>query len=189
MSEERILQSIGSKSTTVISVIARYLGIIGIGAIAVSTLMTGVDVVARYFFSKPIPGVYQLSEMLLILIIALPLAYCQQMKAHIRVDVFITRLHGKPRAMFELLTVILALFLFGLTTWTTAVAAWQSFVAKDYVEGLIHYPHWPARTMIPIGTGCFCLRLMIDAAHYARDLFRTADVVGVKSETEITVGL
>ena len=59
--------------------------------------LTTVDVILRYVFNSPIPGVYTLCEMLMVGIVYLAIAYVQQKKGHVRVDVFIDRLEGPPR--------------------------------------------------------------------------------------------
>lgn len=161
-----------------VSVISKYLFYLAAATVAASGLMTGFDVVARYIFSAPLPGVYQLQEMLLVTMIVAPLAYCQEKKIHIRVDVFLERLKGKGRAAFELAGVAIALVLFALVTWTTGKAAWVAWVSKDYYLGPIHYPYWPSKTMIPIGTGFLCLRLLIDSGAFG------AVILGIKQNTQ-----
>lgn len=169
MTQGQIRQNVFNR---VVSVISKYLFYIGVGAVAVSGAMTTIDVVARYFLKKPIPGAYQLQEMLLVTLITLPLAYCQEKRIHVRVDILLGRLKGKARSVFELSNVIIALVLFGLAAWTTGQAAWQSFVTKDFYVGTIHYPYWPSKTMLALGTGFLCLRLLIDVTQHGRDLFR-----------------
>lgn len=166
------LQSIGGWTERLISILARWLIIAGVVALAVSMCLTCVDVVLRYFLNRPLPGSMHLVEFLQVAIIALPLAYCQQTKAHIRVDLILGRLHRIPRAVMELLTTVAALILFGLVTWTGAEEAWRAIEIGAYVEALINYPLWPAKCLLFIGTGCLCLRLIIDVAQNARDVFK-----------------
>src|SRR5512147_2979168 len=81
----------------------------GVAAALVVFMMglTTVDVVMRYVFNSPIPDVYNLCEMLIVGIVYLAIAYVQQQKSHVRVDVIIDRLGGSPRVAFELGTLIL----------------------------------------------------------------------------------
>lgn len=177
MTEGRVSPDIFERVT---SVIAKYLFYVAVGAVAVSGVMTGIDVIMRYFLSRPIPGIYQLQEIFLVAMIALPLAYDQEKKLHIRVDILFSLFKGKARPAFELITVMIAFVLFGLATWTTGQAAWKSFVTGDYYLGAVHYPYWPSKTMIPLGTSLLCLRLLIEAVRYGRDLFRTAPAAGAR---------
>ena len=165
--------NIGHKSELAISKIAWGLQIIAVSAIVISLSVTCFDVVLRYIFGSPVPGAFNLNEFLLIAIIAFPLAYCQEVKAHIRVDLVIGRIARRPRAIMELTTAILAFLLFSLATYTGAEEFWRSWVTGDYIIGLVEYPLWPSKLFIPVGCGALCLRLIIDIAYYARDLVRT----------------
>lgn len=161
----------GVKGELLVNRCARFLNILAIGAVAIAMLLTTVDALLRYIFSAPIPGGYHLIEFLLVAIIAFPLAIGQIEKAHIRVDMLISRIHGKTLIIIELLTIFLALLLFVLATYTTAQEAWRSLSRGDYAPGLIHYPIWPSKAFIPLGTGCFSLRLMVDVVHHVQELF------------------
>jgi len=166
------LQSISGWIERLISTLARWLLAAGVVALAASMCLTCVDVVLRYLFSKPLPGSMHLVEFLQVAIIALPLAYCQQTKAHIRVDLITGRLHRIPRAVMELLTTVAALTLFSLVAWTGAEEAWRAIEIGAYVQALVNYPLWPAKCFLFIGTSCLCLRLMIDVVHNAQDVFK-----------------
>lgn len=167
------MRSISGWTEHLISTLAKWLIIAGVVALAASMCLTCVDVVLRYFLDKPLPGSMHLVEFLQVAIIALPLAYCQQIKAHIRVDLIVGRLHRIPRAVMELLTTVAALFLFGLVTWTGVEEAWRAIEIGAYVIALISYPLWPSKCFLFIGTGCLCLRLMVDVAQNARDVFKS----------------
>ena len=136
--------------------------------------LTTVDVVMRYVFNAPIPGVYTLCEMLIVAIVYLAIAYVQQQKSHVRVDVFIDHLQGPPRLAFELATLILALVGFSLMTWQAGLLAWDAWVTGDYAMGLIEYPFWPTKFAMVLGIGMLCLRFVTDIKHYVVDLKRTS---------------
>jgi len=136
----------------------------GVAASVVVFMMglTTVDVVLRYVFNSPIPGVYTLCEMLIIGIVYLAIAYVQQQKSHIRVDIFIDQIEGPPRFAFELATLILALVSFSLMAWQSGILAWDAWVTGDYEMGLIEYPFWPPKTVMTIGLVLLCLRFVTD---------------------------
>ena len=148
----------------------------GVAASLVAFMMglTTVDVVMRYVFNSPIPGVYTLCEMLIVGIVYLAIAYVQQQKSHVRVDVFIDRLRGSPRLAFELATLILALVGFSLMTWQAGLLAWDTWVTGDYAMGLIEYPFWPAKFAMTLGIGLLCLRFVTDIKHYVVELKRAS---------------
>jgi TRAP-type C4-dicarboxylate transport system permease small subunit len=82
--------------------------ILSAGIISFMMFLTTVDVVLRYIFNSPLPGVYTLCEMLMVGAVYPAVAYVQQIKGHVRVDVLIDRLKGNLRDTFEISTLFLA---------------------------------------------------------------------------------
>lgn len=152
--------------------VASFLRYAGIGAMAIAMLLTTVDATLRYGFHSGIPASYHLTEYLLVAMIALPLAQTQIEKAHVRVDLFITRIHGRAFHIIEFTTILFALILFALATYFCGKEAIRAFIMGDYEYGIINYPKWPAKWFIPIGTGAFCLSLLVDVVHHARAIFK-----------------
>jgi len=148
----------------------------GIAAATVLFMMglTTVDVVMRYVFNRPLPDVYNLCEMLIVGIVYLAIAYVQQQKSHVRVDVIIDRLQGPPRLAFELGTLILALVGFSFMAWQAGRLAWDAWVTGDYSMGLVEYPYWPSKFAMTLGIGLLCLRFVTDIKHYAVELKKTS---------------
>ena len=148
----------------------------GVAASVVVFMMglTTVDVVLRYVFNSPIPGVYTLCEMLIIGIVYLAIAYVQQQKSHIRVDIFIDRIEGPPRFAFELATLILALVSFSLMAWQSGLLAWDAWVTGDYEMGLIEYPFWPPKSVMTVGLVLLCLRFITDIKNMVVQLRKTS---------------
>ena len=138
--------------------------------IGVMMFLTTADVVLRYIFNSPLPGVYILCEMLMIGAVYPAAAYVQQQKGHVRVDVFIDRIKGIPRSTLELSTLFLALLSFGLVCWQGERLAWEAWITGDHEMGLMEYPYWPAKTVMTLGIGLLCVRLATDIRDQIREL-------------------
>ncbi len=149
----------------------------GVSAALLSFMMiiTTVDVVLRYVFGSPLPGIFTLCQMVMVGVVYLAAAHVQQQKGHVRVDVVIDRLTGNPRTVLELATLLVALAAFGMMCWKTGQYAWGSWVTQDYEMGLIEYPFWPAKAALFLGVGLLCLRLMTDIRHYHASLRQGSD--------------
>ena len=132
------------------------------GIVGVMMMITTVDVVFRYVFNRPIPSVYTICEFLLIGAVFPALAYVQQIKGNIRVDIIIDKIKGAPRLCFELGVLLLALATFIIVCWQSGVEAWEAWVTGDFDMGLIELPYWPPKTAMAIGFGLLCLRLLTD---------------------------
>ena len=143
--------------------------------VALMILLTAADVIFRYIFASPLPGVVDLCEMLLAGIVYLTIAYVQRKKGHVRVDVFIERLQGPPRITLEIAVLILSLISFGIVTWQVGLYAWDCWITKDHTIGLMAYPIWPAATVVTIGLGLLCLRFMTDLRKYFVELRKSTN--------------
>ena len=166
----------GGRAQGIIEKIATFLNYGAMAAIALSILLTIADATLRYCFASGIPGSYHLTEFLLVAMIALPLARCQIIRSHIRVDILIQHIHGRVLHMIEFVTLVLAFILFAVAAYTTGENAVIAFVKGDFVRGIINYPLWPAKSFIPIGVGVFCLALLLDIVYHAKGILKPRNV-------------
>jgi TRAP-type C4-dicarboxylate transport system permease small subunit len=166
----------GGRTQGAVEKIATFLNYCAMVAIALSILLTTADATLRYAFSSGIPGSYHLTEFLLVAMIALPLARCQIIQSHIRVDILIHRIHGRALHMIEFVTLVLAFILFALAAYTTGENAVIAFVKGDFERGIINYPLWPAKSFVPIGIGVFCLTLLVEIYRHAKGMIKPQSV-------------
>jgi C4-dicarboxylate transporter DctM subunit len=138
--------------------------------ITLMMFLTSIDVVLRYVFNSPIPGVYTLVEMLILGAVFPAVAYVQQVRGMVRVDIFIDRLKGNPRTAFELATLFLALVAFALLCWQIGILAWEAWITGNYEMGIIEWPFWPPMTVMTVGLGLLCLRFVTDIKNYLIEL-------------------
>ena len=166
----------GGRAQGAVEKIATFLNYCAMVSIALSILLTTADATLRYGFSSGIPGSYHLSEFLLVAMIALPLARCQMIRSHIRIDILIRHIHGRALHIIEFITLVLAFILFALAAYTTGENAVIAFVKGDFERGIINYPLWPAKSFVPIGIGVFCLTLLVDIFRHAKGIVRPQSV-------------
>src|SRR3989304_6529446 len=134
-------------------------------------ILTVADVGGRYLFSRPILGVY---ELLIILIPGLgfySLAYVQRFQEHITVKFVVERLPLKFRKKLNRTTMGISLFTMGLLLVTSASTAFKTRQVGESTTGIVAYPLGPAKIIIPIGAGLFCLRLIFQLIHPTKNGF------------------
>ena len=155
-------------------------GFIAISAAIIGSMMliTTADVALRYIFNSPLPGVFILCEMFMVCAVYLSVAYVQLQKGHVRVDIIIDRLKGRPRIIFELSILIVSLVAFCLVCWRTGLNAWDAWLTEDHSMGLIEYPYWPAKTILTIGVGLLCLRFITDIKNHFAQLIASCKSAG-----------
>jgi TRAP-type C4-dicarboxylate transport system permease small subunit len=121
-------------------------------------LLTTSDVVGRKFFSKTIPGSFELSEYILAIFILLGAAYTQQVKGHVGVDFITSRLSPRLRAVCQIITIFLSLFIITILIWQ----GWIEGIRERTVSDMLRIPQYPFRLLVSIGGFLLWLELLID---------------------------
>lgn len=127
--------------------------------IVVLMLFVGAEVVSRYFI-KPIPGHYEIVELLMPLVAFLAVAYTQSFHGHVRVEFLIFMLKGRVYHFAESLWLVLPLCLFlflAICTFRDALSAYQI----GDVTPSNYFPTWGTRLFIAISYALLCFRLII----------------------------
>lgn len=86
-------------------------------------VVTFVDVVGRYVFSRPLTGAFELTEVLLGLLIFAGLPIVTRRRGHVAVDLLTTRLAPAPRAALARLAAVVTAAVLGGLAWRLGVTA------------------------------------------------------------------
>ncbi len=132
------------------------------GLVFIMIFPTTVDVFLRYIFNAPLPEMFQLTEFMMVGVVYLAVAYVQQLKDHIKIEICTQWLPSKVQGGLDLFGCGVGLVICGIITWQTARMAWEAWDTQDYTMGIVQFPLWPAKTILPIGVGLLCLRLFLD---------------------------
>jgi len=90
-----------------VSIFSRWTNIIGIAALFLMIIFNFIDTIMDVvIFHRPIKGVTEITEIMMICGISLALAHCQDEKAHIAVDVITSQLSKKSRLVVDFITSI-----------------------------------------------------------------------------------
>ncbi|RPJ11111.1 MAG: TRAP transporter small permease [Deltaproteobacteria bacterium] len=138
-----------------------YVSVAGMTLLLPLMLLTTGDVIGRKFFSKTIPGTFELSEFILAVFILLGAAYTQQVKGHVGVDFVTSRLSVRTRTVCEIMTTLFSLFII-------AIVVWQGFaegIREKTVSDMLRIPQLPFRLLVSVGGFLLWLELMIDFVH------------------------
>lgn len=153
-----------------------------VSGLAVFSLMilAVISVGGRNFFSQPIPGYVDWIEQAMPLIAIMGIAYTQREGGHIRMDLLVGNLRGRPMWAAEFVTTLAILILMVLLVWGSWAHFQRSF---DFGEPWwsrdssmdIRLPLWPAKLVVPVAFFVICLRLALQVFVYGRALIRGED--------------
>ncbi|MBN2062976.1 MAG: TRAP transporter large permease subunit [Deltaproteobacteria bacterium] len=101
-----------------VGVFSRWTNIIGIAALFLMIFLNFIDTIMDVvIFHRPIKGVTEITEIMMICGISLALAHCQDEKAHIAVDVITALLSKKSRLVIDFIVSILSMGTIGIVIW------------------------------------------------------------------------
>ena len=129
--------------------ITEYIGIVFVGTLAI---ITGIDVVGRYFFNSPLRGCMEISELLLACLVGLAMVGVTAEDGHIIVDtIFVRFRHGIQRILLVIASFVGAV-LFGILTWQSAVLGLESSKLSRITD-VLKIPVFPSIFIFALG--CF----------------------------------
>ena len=138
--------------------LSRALVAIGIVILMLLTFVMVAGVILRYFFNRPIPGVLEIIEYMMVTILTLGLAYTAVAKRNIIIDILITHLPSGVRAGFVRVASIVSLGFFALVTCASVLYAQSQYDVKA-VSSILHLPRWPFASVVAFG--CFLLTVVL----------------------------
>ena len=131
-----------------------------LGAFSLFTMMclTTVDVVGRYLFNRPITGVFELTEYLVLILIFSFIGYTQSKKGHVAVDIFLPLLPSKMKKLIDVANHLVCLVLMGLITWMGVEKALELKVVGEASPNL-QIPAYPFVFYLVLGCFVMCVEL------------------------------
>lgn len=144
-----------------------------VGAISLFCIMclTTADVAGRYLFNAPITGVFELTELMVLILIFSFLAYTQSGKGHVSVNLLVSYFPKKIQRTVSLINHSLCLMLMGLITYMGFQRALELIEFHEASPNL-GVPIYPFVFYLVLG----CLVMCIE---YVRDLMR---LIGQRKE-------
>jgi TRAP-type C4-dicarboxylate transport system permease small subunit len=141
--------------------LSRTLNSIGAWSLMGITLLTGVDVFLRYFFSRPIKGTYELTELVLCVMVFFGLAYTAANKGNVSVPLVVTRLPQHARAVVDSIGSFLGMGLVFVMAWRGFVQA-QIYWQQNLTSAILHFPIFPLLFVVALGCAVLFLILLAD---------------------------
>jgi TRAP-type mannitol/chloroaromatic compound transport system permease small subunit len=140
------------------------LGLLLLGTIGmiVSMLLGVADVVGTKFLDWPVPGTLEVTESTMVLIVFGALAYTQERRGHIRVELLYGHAGPRARSFMEAVTHVVAFAFFALIAWQGVGELRYSWEIREATMGTIRFPLYPARFLLVLGAVLLLLRLALD---------------------------
>lgn len=136
---------------------------IGAGAIAAMVLVVVTNVVGRYLFRKPLLGAVEMVALLTVVVVFCVLAFTESKRAHIVVDIILSRLPGRAKAMMVSVMCFLGGVFFIIMGWQGWDLMWSNLFPIVRSTGVLSIPFAPFMFVMAFGCLVFGLELLVHA--------------------------
>lgn len=142
--------------------LAIFMVLLGSLGMLASMAICVADVIGTNFFDWPVPGTLEFTESTMVLIVFGALAFTQEKRGHIRVEILYAFFGARVQSLMDLLTHLVALVFFGLLAWYSFGELSYSWEIGEATMGTIRFPLYPARVLLSLGTVLLILQLALD---------------------------
>jgi len=130
-------------------------------------VITAIEVVSRYFFSRPTIWAWDINIQIFGIIVIFGGGFALLHNAHVSVDVVVEHLNIRVRAFLDLITSVLFFFAYGILLWQTGLVAWESMKIKELYSTTLALPIYVLKALIPLAV---VLLFLQGIAKFIRDL-------------------
>ncbi|MGB2884358.1 MAG: TRAP transporter small permease [Dehalococcoidia bacterium] len=146
----------------IISRINRIAGLFGMWMLFIMALLVVADIISRELANKSLPGVTEIVYLGVVAVVFLSFAYTEEMRAHVRIEIFSDRLPPKGRTIVDILTWLVGASLMGLLAWLAGLEAIESLEVREYIPSAIRVPIYPVKFAVCIGFGLLGLQFLVN---------------------------
>lgn len=155
--------------------ITHAINAVGNAMFFVIMVIVTINVVLRYVFNTALLGYIEIVQFLQVIAVGLGLAYAQRRKANIHVDMLINILPKRVQKLLEVLTSLVALFVFGVMTFAIYKVSSTSGAMRE-ISDTLELPLYIFRWLLAAGFGLLTLQLLLDFFASARSLFSAEEI-------------
>jgi TRAP-type C4-dicarboxylate transport system permease small subunit len=131
----------------------------GISLFAMMIMMT-IHVIGRKL-AMPVPGAFEASEQLMVVVFSFPLAEVSLKKGNIVFELLSRKFPPRIKSRMDIIGNLVGLFLFAPLTYQAWIIAHRMYSMREYRQGIIDFPIWPFRFVIAVGLTVFTYQLVV----------------------------
>ncbi|MGQ0662808.1 MAG: TRAP transporter small permease [Pseudomonadota bacterium] len=133
------------------------------------------DVLMRYATGRPIIGVFEVAEILLVFVTFFAVGFVQHSGRQLRVDALSHRARGRTAAALAVFDGFMALIVFGILLVTGWRELGKAMAGGFLRRGLIEIPTAVPLSVLVFGTALLCVAILVGLVAGLRQLFGRID--------------
>jgi TRAP-type C4-dicarboxylate transport system permease small subunit len=125
------------------------------------TLLIVIDVVMRFFFNRPLPATWEISEIIMPYIVMVGFAYTLTIGVHVQVSLVTDRLPPKVKFFFSSFRNLLSVATCGIIAYWSWLRFVESFRMNEEILAAVSLPWWVGKFAMPLCFVLFGLRYLM----------------------------
>ena len=146
-----------------VDLVSRWFSWVSGALTLVLLVMLVAEVAVRELVGRSLLGTIELSEVLLVFIVALGAAYAQKAGSHVSTDLATSRFAPTPAAVIRVSGMVVAAGFLFWTAWACWERGLEAFASGESRFGITSVPVWPARLVLPIGLALLAVQCLFTA--------------------------
>ena len=127
---------------------------------AITTLIV-IDVCLRFFFNKPLPATWEVSELAMPFIVMVGFAYTLTRGGHVRVSLLMDKVPPKVKFLFSSFGNLLSIIVCSALCYGSWLRFVQSFRIKEEMLAAVPLPWWVGKFAMPVCFAFLGLRFLM----------------------------
>jgi TRAP-type C4-dicarboxylate transport system permease small subunit len=144
-----------------VKLLSSFFNLFASASLAAMMFLTCIDVSMRYFFNRPIAGIYDIVSLLGVFVAAFAMPYTMLKGGHVAVDLLLRMLSDKKRLVVETATHFVGIVLFLILAWQSFVLALDMKAAGEVMPTLL-LPFHPIVYCMAVCFFVLCLAILVD---------------------------
>jgi TRAP-type C4-dicarboxylate transport system permease small subunit len=140
-------------------IVNKFLTYVGSIALALLMFLTVADVAGRYLFNRPVPGTFELTEMIMVPIVFLALGLAQHHNEHISLDLAYNYFPGHLKRVSDLLVHIINFVVIVAITWQLYDYSVR-MLDGNYTTAVLQLPIHPFVVVAVVGTAAYVFAII-----------------------------
>lgn len=138
-----------------------------------------VDIIGR-IFAKPLLGMAEMSVFVMMIVVYLGFAGCEEHGQHVRLELLENALSERWRFRVRKFIQILTVATVAVFYLAVLRDAAKAYATNDSIEGMISLPIWPTKFIMMAGMTVYLLQVIAELFAGPTDKDRSADMTGVE---------
>jgi len=157
MMNDKVFQTVANG----VHALVRVLTWIASGALSILILFVVANVLSRFLFKKPLPGTIEVIELVAVVIVFFSVAYTETKRAHIYVELVVSKLRRRTQAVLASMMYFLAAIFFAVMAWRSSVLAWSYLFPTTRETYVLSIPIAPFLFVVAFGSLVLALETVI----------------------------